>query len=262
MRFSQVITNILSNAVKFTPDGGNISMNVTAAELDSSSVLIQVSVTDSGIGISAQQQRGIFTAFEQAEKDTSRKYGGTGLGLALSKKLVEMMGGDITFSSQLGVGSTFVFTCRFAVSSDADAPPPVSDETEAIDELEPDFSGKRILVVEDIEINREILSALLEPTNAEIYEAVDGSGAVSAFLEHSPDIILMDLQMPEVDGYEATQRIRASGAKNAKSVPIIAMTANVFKEDVARCLDAGMNDHLGKPVDLPELMRKLKHYLK
>jgi CheY-like chemotaxis protein len=257
-RFSQVLTNILSNAVKFTPDGGKISVEVTAAEINPESVLVQVSVTDSGIGISEDQQQNIFTAFEQADKDPSRKYGGTGLGLALSKKLVELMGGGISFKSASGMGSTFTFTCRFAVASeDSISSEPLSEPQEN----EPNLSGKRILIAEDIEINREILAALLEPTNAEIFEAVDGNDAVDVFLRCSPDIIFMDLQMPEVDGYEATRRIRASGAKNAKTVPIIAMTANVFKEDVERCLDAGMNDHLGKPVDLSEMMRKLRKYL-
>jgi CheY-like chemotaxis protein len=353
---------------------------------------IQISVTDTGIGISAEQQAKLFQSFEQAESGTTRKYGGTGLGLAISKSIVEMMGGKIWVQSENGKGSTFAFTiklmrgsekkqdhlssdinwknvrimaidddpdilvyfkeigqrfgvfCDTAISGDealalverngdyhiyfVDWKMPgmdgiqltyrlkarqsensvvimisaaewttIADEAkkagvdkflskplfpssiadiineclsldirqieEAQTVIEGLFSGRRILLVEDVEINREIVQALLEPSELEIDCAENGREAVRMF-SNAPekyDMIFMDVQMPEMDGYEATRRIRALNLPKAKTIPIVAMTANVFREDVERCIESGMNSHVGKPLDFNEVMKRLRTYL-
>jgi len=216
-------------------------------------------VTDTGIGISDEQQSRLFSSFEQAESSTSRKFGGTGLGLAISKHIVELMGGKIWLESRPGAGSTFTFTVLLKRGKEENAE---SSPHKAASEQQVSFKGRRILLAEDVEINREIVIALLEPTEIEIDCAVNGKEAVRMF-SHKPksyDLILMDLQMPEMDGFEATHQIRSIEGQ-LKRVPIIAMTANVFKEDIEKCLKVGMNDHIGKPLDFNEVMEKLKYYL-
>jgi signal transduction histidine kinase/CheY-like chemotaxis protein len=230
---------------------------------------IKVRVADTGIGISAEQQIRLFSSFTQADSSTSRKFGGTGLGLAISKRIVEMMGGRIWVESEPGKGSVFSFVVPLKKGT---AP---AEETTAAragttgqagteQPEEPTFEGFRILLAEDVEINREIVLALLEPTGVSVECAENGNRAVRIF-NASPgafDFIFMDIQMPEMDGYEATRAIRASSAPNAATIPIIAMTANVFKEDVEKCLEAGMNGHVGKPLDFDEVMDLLKTYLR
>jgi len=397
-RLAQVITNLLSNAVKFTPEHGSISLDTQLLSEDDGICIIKTSVTDSGIGISAEQQAHLFQAFQQAESHTSRKFGGTGLGLSISKSIVSMMGGEIWIESELDKGSTFAFTIKvergsnkkdallnsdinlenvrvlvvdddpdvlmfftrvmeqFGISCDtasngrdalelvmqnglyniyfidwkmpdmngieltnelkkkayvpgeaiaimisAAAWSEIEDEVkesgvdkflpkplfpshvadiinecigykekqveeaygDGIDDDDPDFSGYRILLAEDMEVNREIALILLEPTNLAVDCAENGVEAVELFIKNHAlyDLIVTDIQMPEMDGYEATRRIRSSGLPKAQSIPIIAMTANVFKEDIEKCLSAGMNDHIGKPIDPDELFEKLKQYL-
>jgi PAS domain S-box-containing protein len=391
-RIAQVITNLLGNAVKFTPEHGAINLTVRLAEKKDNLCTLQVSVSDTGIGISPEQQTKLFRSFEQAESSTTRKYGGTGLGLAISKNIVEMMGGSIWIQSEPGKGSTFTFTIQLergkeekrgllpsdinlknirimAVDDDTDVlsffmevtqgfglscDTAVSGEKalELIDQKDgyhiyfidwkmpgidgiqlareikarkPEnsivtmisaaewgaiakeakaagvdnflskplfpstiaevineclgvkqqaevtqtadikgiFAGRRILLAEDVEINREIVQALLEPTKLEIDCAENGTEAVSMFTE-SPDkydMIFMDIQMPEMDGYEATRRIRLLDNPKAKTIPIIAMTANVFKEDIEKCLAFGMDSHVGKPLDFNEVLNRLHSYL-
>jgi signal transduction histidine kinase/DNA-binding response OmpR family regulator len=391
-RLAQVITNLLGNAVKFTPERGNISLAVRLAQTVNNLCTLQVSVSDTGIGINPEQQAKLFRSFEQAESDTTRKYGGTGLGLAISKSIVEMMGGHIGIRSEPGKGSTFVFTIQamrgteeksgllsadinlknvriIAVDDDPDVlayfteithgfgvmcdvatsgkealeladrkggyhiyfidwrmpamdgiqlareiksrateqsivimisalewsavaneakaagvdkflskplfPSSIAEvinECLGVDKQQAErskaadiagiFAGRRILLVEDVEINREIVMTLLEPTGPEIDCAVNGAEAVRVFAR-APlkyDIIFMDIQMPEMDGYEATRRIRALEAENGagRRTPIVAMTANVFKEDIERCLDAGMDSHVGKPLDFEEVLDRLR----
>jgi signal transduction histidine kinase len=279
-RLSQVITNLLSNAVKFTPDHGTVSLEAELEEPaagDSEAPVppeagegeeyrIKIRVADTGIGISAEQQARLFSSFTQADSSTSRKFGGTGLGLAISKRIVEMMGGRIWVESEPGKGSAFSFAvplkqgtapaeeaaARTGSGGQAEGGPPEAD----------DFRGFRILLAEDVEINQEIVLALLEPTGVSIECAENGNMAVRIF-NASPDafdIIFMDIQMPEMDGYEAARAIRASPAPKAAAVPIIAMTANVFKEDVEKCLEAGMNGHLGKPLNFDEVLKLLRIY--
>ena len=259
-RLVQVVTNLLSNAVKFTPEQGSIGLCAKLKGQDGERCNIEVSVTDTGIGISEEQKQKLFQSFEQADNGISRRFGGTGLGLAISKKIVELMGGDIGVESQPGNGSRFTF---HITAQQAQILNSVGTETAQQGE-EFSFEGLRILLVDDIEINREILMALLESSGAVFTCAENGLMAVELF-ERSPDdfdMILMDIQMPELDGYGATKRIRAMEYPHAKAIPIIAMTANVFREDVNRCLESGMNAHLGKPLEITEVIRMIKRFYK
>ncbi|MDR1863769.1 MAG: PTS transporter subunit EIIC [Treponema sp.] len=255
-RLSQVITNLLSNAVKFTPEGGTIRLDFGLLEEAGGVCTIQISVTDSGIGISPEQQSRLFTSFEQADSGTSRKYGGTGLGLAITKRIVELMGGGIRIESELGKGAAFIFTVKLkrAELPVEDAPKPAAAGRNL------NLRGLRILLAEDVEINREIVGALLEPTGVTVDYAEDGKEALRMFSEDPDryDLIFMDVQMPGMDGYAATRKIREFEAAAGRGpVPIIAMTANVFREDIEKCLAAGMNDHVGKPLNLKEVLEKL-----
>jgi signal transduction histidine kinase/DNA-binding response OmpR family regulator len=399
-RLAQVITNLLGNAIKFTPELGTIGLDTRFLGEVDGICTVQISVSDTGIGISPEQQEKLFMSFEQAESSTTRKFGGTGLGLSISKSIVEMMGGKIRIESELDEGATFIFTiqakrgadtgqgllshginwtnvrilaiddeqdildyfkeityefgvlCDTAISGkeaigmvekngayhiyfvdwkmpdmdgielanelktrlSADSvvimisaaewttiaekakkagvdkflskplfPSSIADAiSEALglrmqaEEMHKDirgiFEGRRILLVEDVDVNREIVQALLEPTGLKIDCAENGLVAVQMFSE-APDIydmILMDVQMPEMDGYEATRRIREIEAKNATSVPlserpksvtIVAMTANVFREDIEKCLEAGMDNHLGKPLNFDQVLDRLRTYL-
>ncbi|MDR3341704.1 MAG: response regulator [Treponema sp.] len=395
-RLAQVITNLLSNAVKFTPEQGAIRLTTSLLKETDGLCVIQIQVTDTGIGISKEQQSHLFSSFQQADSGISRKFGGTGLGLAISKRIVEMMGGTLWIHSALGRGSTFGFTVqvkrsaedhprsllspginwnniRVLVVDDApevleyfteilqgfgltcDAVPrgelaiemmsvnrpynlyfvdwkmpgingieltrwikernqrdsvvimisatewtiieedakkagvdkflskPLfpTDIADCINEclgihtnMQPvesgpsdevgSFEGRYMLLADDVEINREIVIALLESTALTIDCAENGVEVLKLFnaAPDSYDVIFMDVQMPEMDGYEATRRIRALDAPHAKKVPIIAMTANVFQEDIAKCLECGMNDHLGKPLDFDDVLVKLHKYLK
>jgi signal transduction histidine kinase/CheY-like chemotaxis protein len=399
-RLAQVVTNLLSNAVKFTPEGGTIRLDAELVRKEGACCILRISVKDSGIGISPEQQGKLFASFVQADSSTSRKFGGTGLGLAISRRIVEMMGGNIRVESEPDKGSTFTFTLRLnevaetpqekqkpvdwgavrVLAADDDpgireyfadiaerlgffcqtasgggealaliqqngaydiyfvdwkmpgidgielarkiqetAPGgsrpvtimisaadwnAIEDEAKAagVDGFLPKplfpsgiadcisrclgaveqatvpkgaampaerFEGKKLLLAEDVDINREIVLTLLEPTGLAIDCAENGKEALDLFTASpgSYHMIFMDVQMPEMDGYEATRQIRVfeAGLKKEKPgytpVPIIAMTANVFKEDIEHCLAAGMNGHVGKPLDLDDVMDKLRQYL-
>jgi len=399
-RLAQVITNLLSNAVKFTPEDGFVRLETRFISKEEDVFTIQICVKDSGIGISTQQQRQLFQSFQQAESGTSRRYGGTGLGLIISKNIVELMGGSIELNSELGKGSSFIFTFKakkgikrtpglseigvnwnnvkiMAVDDDPEIlayfkeliggfgtkcdiassgqqalaligingmydiyfvdwkmpdmdgiklakelkakskspehtiiimisaaewstvadeakkagvdrflskplfPSAIADAiSEAIGMHESQktektgyngiFEGFKVLLAEDVEINREIVTSLIEPTLLEVDCAENGAEAVAMF-QKSPDkynLILMDVQMPEMDGYEATEKIRQienelpDNSIPRKRIPIIAMTANVFREDVERCITAGMNEHIGKPLDMDEFIGVMRKYLK
>ena len=392
-RLSQVIANLLSNAVKFTDDEGTIHLDSKLLAEEGGMCRLQIEVCDTGIGITEEQKSRLFHSFEQAEAGTARKFGGTGLGLTISKRIVELMDGDIWVESEPGVGSRFVFTAllkrgsekrgslladevnwgnirllavddepeilRFFLdvsknlqiscdvastaeeaiellrkddnynifcfdyrlpgmdgieltryvraktnhksvvllfsSIDRDAientarsagvdkflPKPlfqsalvdlineslgsknISDSDEGVIEFA-DYTGHTILLAEDVEINREIVLALLESTNLIVDCAENGVKATELYEAHPSkyEIIFMDLQMPEMDGFEATRHIRSLEYPQARSVPIVAMTANVFKEDIERCIEAGMNDHIGKPINLEDVLAVLKKYLR
>jgi signal transduction histidine kinase/CheY-like chemotaxis protein len=272
-RLTQVLTNLLSNAVKFTPENGSVSLDAVFEKEEQGLCFLKIAVTDTGIGISREQQARLFNSFQQADSATSRKFGGTGLGLAISKRIAEMMGGTIQIESEPGKGSSFIFYFRIprGTSQVTDtAKLPAEGQLEISNAI---FEGRRILLAEDVEINREIVLTLLEPSKISIDCAENGIEAVRLFSAHPDqyDLIFMDVQMPDMDGYEATRRIRAleaalgekqtqvSGA--SQGIPIIAMTANVFREDVEKCLAAGMNDHVGKPLSYEDILEKLTKYI-
>jgi signal transduction histidine kinase/CheY-like chemotaxis protein len=254
-RLAQVITNLLSNAVKFTPEGGKIHLETSLMEENGENCELRVEVADNGIGIPMEEQERMFRPFEQAESGTSRKYGGTGLGLVISKRIVESMGGRIWVESEPGKGARFIFTVKALRGKEG------SDdalETSAAANAGA-FEGKRLLLAEDIEINREIFIILLENSGLIIDCAENGKEAFD-MVEAAPnkyDLVFMDIQMPIMDGLEATRRIR----EISQNIPIIAMTANVFKDDIDSYLAAGMDDHLGKPLDIEMVFEKLHKYL-
>jgi len=256
-RLTQVITNLIGNAVKFTPENGSIKFHAEYLGEEEGVCAIKFSISDTGIGISREQQINLFQSFHQAENSTSRKYGGTGLGLSISKNIVEMMDGRIWIESELGEGATFAFIIKVRRAKEKAQAEFYNSRITA------QFSGRHILLAEDMEINAEIIKALLEPTKIIIDTAGNGEEAVKMFRE-APDkysMIFMDVQMPLMDGYEATRIIRSIDIPQAKSIPIIAMTANVFREDIEKCLAVGMNSHIGKPLYLDDVLDKLGAYL-
>ncbi|MCL2749446.1 MAG: ATP-binding protein [Coriobacteriia bacterium] len=267
-RLTQVITNLLSNAVKFTPEEGSIHLEARLLSEEDDKCFLEISVTDTGIGITREQSARLFHSFEQADAATSRKYGGTGLGLAISKRIVELMGGDIWIESEPGQGSKFIFTAMLSKIPDSLngelSKEHFPEETVRSSAEAYDFSQFTILLAEDVEINCEIVLALLEPTKINTVCVDNGLQAITAF-EKNPskfDMIFMDVQMPELDGYEATRYIRSLPYPKAQQIPIIAMTANVFREDIEKCLAAGMNGHIGKPLVLNELLAVLEQNLR
>ncbi len=263
-RLAQVVTNYLSNAIKFTPSGGVICLEAALEDEKDGVCTLCVTVTDNGIGISEEHQKRLFTSFEQAESSTARKFGGTGLGLAISKHILDMMGGTVGVKSTLGEGSTFLFRVPLKRCAKTQCDAAQSGEMPAVDGTVPDFSSHCVLLAEDVEVNREIVQSLLEPTRLNIVSAANGIEALRLYNEGPEEysLILMDIQMPLMDGLEATRRIRALAQERARRVPIVAMTANVFREDIEKCMAAGMNGHLGKPLIYDDLIAILRQYLR
>jgi CheY-like chemotaxis protein len=260
LRLKQVLINLLGNAVKFTHDGGRIrfsAVRVEPASVEGGKIRVHFVVSDSGIGMKREQMDSLFMAFEQADNTISSRFGGTGLGLAISQNLIKQMGGLITVESTFGEGSTFEFTL------DLDIAEGIKQKTDQI-AMAVQFPGKHILLAEDIDINRIILSELLADTKLVIDEAMDGHDALKIFANSKPgyySLIFMDVQMPNMDGHEATRRIRQLNREDAQTVPIIAMTANAYREDIDRALASGMNDHLAKPIDISEVLGTLGKWL-
>ncbi len=249
-RLQQALLNYATNAVKFT-ERGRITLRVLPGEESESSLLVRFEVQDTGVGIPPEAQSRLFSSFEQADSSTTRMHGGTGLGLSITRKLAHLMGGDAGVQSTPGAGSTFWFTARLGKgATDVMARPVPSGELhEAI--LMRDYRGMRVLVVEDEPINREIAIALLEEAGLSVDFAADGLEAVEQVDRERYDLVFMDMQMPRLDGLEATSRIRESAA--GRTLPIIAMTANAFVEDRTRCFAAGMDDFITKPIE-PETL--------
>ncbi|MDR1581246.1 MAG: response regulator [Synergistaceae bacterium] len=253
MRLSQVVINFISNALKFTESGG-VTLDVREVSRDSEKILLRVAVTDTGIGMSDETVSRIFSPFEQADSSMSRKYGGTGLGLSISGSIIKLMDSEICVESSPGHGSCFSFQAWFDLdTSSASAEAAAEDET-----WDQDFSGSHIMIVDDVQINREIIATFLDGTGAVCDCASDGQEAVGMFAaseENYYDLILMDVQMPVMDGCEATRLIRGMERGDAKTVTIIALTANVLKEDLQEALASGMDGYAGKPVEYATIMK-------
>jgi PAS domain S-box-containing protein len=260
-RLRQALLNLLSNAVKFTPRG-SISLRAILLEQSSAEVAVRFEVEDTGIGISATEQSRLFSAFEQADDSTTRKYGGTGLGLAITRRLAELMGGTAGVSSVPGQGSTFWFSARLRPGQGTE-PAELRDEKQAQEAQARSalqaFAGKRLLIVDDVDLNRELILALLEETGLQCDSAVDGAQAVEMAGAVDYDVCLMDMQMPIMDGLAATRAIHALPGRQSSRV--IAMTANIFEEDRNSCREAGMVDFLAKPLNPALLYATLARWL-
>ncbi len=258
LRLGQILLNLAGNAVKFT-DAGSITLRVRVEELGGDELRLRIDVKDTGIGIAAEDQKRLFTAFEQADGSMTRKYGGTGLGLAISRRLARMMGGDIDVTSRPGAGSTFRLHVTLRKATGAVAPAPTSGPGTTEARLQAEFGGTRILLAEDEPTNRDVARWLLEDRGLVVDLAEDGAQAVDLASRTRYALILMDMQMPRLNGVDATRAIRA--LPGHERTPILAMTANAFAEDRQVCLDAGMDDHIGKPVDPDLLFEVLLHWL-
>ena len=254
----RVMMNILSNAVKYNKENGQIY--VSCVEIPSEQpemTTMEFVCRDTGIGMAEEFQKHIFEPFAQEHTGSRAKFAGTGLGMAISKKLVEEMGGTITFESKKGVGSTFVIRVPFKIDLDADK------REESKDVSEKSIKGMHVLLAEDNELNMEIAEFLLQNEGAEVTKAWNGQEIVELFRKSEAgefDVILMDIMMPIINGYEAAKRIRSLDREDAKKIPIIAMTANAFTEDRIRAKEAGMDEHIAKPIDV-ELLIKVIHKL-
>jgi PAS domain S-box-containing protein len=258
LRTQQALANYASNAIKFT-ESGSICLRVVVLEDRQDDALLRFEVEDTGIGIADDALARLFSSFEQADNSTTRRYGGTGLGLAITKKFAQLMGGDVGANSFPGQGSLFWFTARFKKSGcESLAASPVP-QTDAGTLLRRDYFGARILLAEDEPINGEIAQMLLADVGLVADLADNGAKAVDFARRNDYAAILMDMQMPEMDGLEATRQIRKQISE--RETPIIAMTANAYAEDRARCLEAGMNAFLSKPVNPEELYAVLLHWI-
>ncbi len=264
LRVKQILLNLLSNAMKFTPENGQITLTVRQETKRNGNVQTRFQVQDTGIGMTKDFMDRIFIPFEQQDASISRKYGGTGLGLSISEQLTDMMGGKIEVESEEGCGTTFTVVIPFEVAEKIDkAKNEMTDQkqelSKAVEEYE--FEGACILLAEDNAMNMEIAVHILEHVNLSVEKAENGRIAWEKFMEAQPgtyQAILMDIHMPEMDGYEATKAIRRADRPDAKTIPIIALTADVFQEDIEKIHQAGMNEHVAKPFVIKELYAKLE----
>ena len=253
LHLRQVFINILGNSVKFTPDGGKIYFRAWEKEFTEDKVLYRFELADTGIGMKAEYLPHLFEAFSQEDEGTRTTYKGTGLGMAITKEFVELMGGTIKVESKLNEGTRFTIEIWFDIDQDARM-------GESQVDLQIDLVGMKVLLVDDIELNLEIAECMLEDEGAEVTSVMNGQEAVDAFGENPPgtfDMIIMDIMMPVMDGITAAKTIRAMDRPDAKKIPIIAMTANAYEEDIQKTHDAGMNAHLSKPIDIDLMLKTL-----
>ena len=257
LHLRQILQNIMGNALKYNKENGSITVGCRETTFDGTSAVYEFVCSDTGIGMSEEFQKKAFEPFAQ-ENDTARtNYVGTGLGLAIVKELIERMGGTITLKSKKGEGTTFTIRMRFDI--DADYHEDVSDSSEG----DISVSGMKILLVEDNDLNMEIAEYMLKDEGALVTEAWNGREALDTYLASVPDeydVILMDIMMPVMSGLEAARAIRESGRPDARNIPIIAMTANAFMDDVSRSREAGMNGHISKPLNINEFIKTVKKY--
>jgi CheY-like chemotaxis protein len=259
LRLGQILLNLVGNAIKFTQQGEVI---LRARSVGETPAVMQVrfEVSDTGIGIDAETQSRLFQSFEQADNSMTRKYGGTGLGLAICKRLVQLMGGEIGVNSVPGQGSTFWFVVPLNKQEPGAVLPALgSVSLTAEQRLQTEYAGARVLLAEDEPISQEVARGLLEDVNLVVDIAEDGQQALELMRRNRYALILMDMQMPVLNGVETTRAIRADSLN--RTTPILAMTANAFDEDRDTCLDAGMNDHIAKPVDPEQLYETLLTWL-
>lgn len=256
VRVREILVNVLSNAVKFTRDGGTITFSASCAPLEPGKIRVTYVISDTGIGMSEEFQQHIFEEFTQENSGARTQYKGTGLGMSIVKKYVDMLQGTISMESRKGEGTTFTVTLPMELTE----APVQPEKPETVD-----LSGLRILLVEDNDLNAEIAQAYLKKEGVLVTRASNGQEAVEIFSQAQPgtfDGILMDIMMPMMDGLTATRAIRSLGRPDAKTIPILAMTANAFEEDAQKCLEAGMNAHLSKPLDVRRLFAALGQYCK
>jgi hypothetical protein len=258
LRLRQILFNLTGNALKFTTSG-SITVRSELSERRADSLSLRFAIDDTGIGIDPVDQGRLFEAFEQADGSTTRQYGGTGLGLAICKRLARMMGGDVGVISQPGSGSTFWFTASFPTTSEESEPKTSAPAESAESRLQNECAGMRVLLVEDEPVNQEVSRGLLEEVDLVVNVASDGKQALELCQAQPYDLILMDIQMPVLNGIDASRLIRE--LPGHRETPILAMTANVFEQDRQDCLAAGMNDHIGKPVDPERLFSTLLYWL-
>lgn len=263
LHLRQILLNILGNSVKYTRDGGCITLTADEKSVPEDGTLrLRLVIADNGIGMSEQFQKEIFQPFTRADNTAHSEMRGTGLGMAITKKLVDLMDGDIRVQSRLGEGSTFTVLLPLEIDPEARAAPRGGEQDA---DAAADIAGMQILLVEDNELNREIATILLEDKGAVVTEAVNGKIALDTFRDHAPgtyDLILMDVMMPVMNGLEAARAIRALPRPDAQSIPILAMTANAFAEDVANTRAAGMNEHLSKPLNIEKVIRTIAAHRK
>ena len=258
-QLSRALMNMLSNACKFTPEGGSVTLTMRRVEKQEDTVTCAFSVQDTGIGMSPEFAKKLFTPFERENTSTVSKVQGTGLGMAITKSFVDKMGGTITVDSRQGEGTTLTMRLCFPLAA-----PEAQPDAEAEKENQPDFSGIHLLLAEDNPINQEIAIMLLTQEGFQVDCVEDGKAAVEAVVQAQPgtyDAVLMDIQMPVMNGYQAARSIRALDDPARANIPILAMTADAFQEDQKAAKDAGMQGHISKPVDPKQMLAELRRVL-
>lgn len=264
LRINQIIINLVSNALKFTPAGGQVTLNIKASQTPDSNVQLEFTITDTGIGMSGEFMQRMFEPFEQAD-ESSMQYGGTGLGLAICHNLVKMMDGTIKVSSTPGRGTQFTVVLTLERPAGDALPLPEEENPPSLPENTDFLKGHRILIAEDNQLNAEIVMAMLESTGAVLEHAANGKEAVDIFRKSPPgsySMILMDVQMPEMNGMDATEAIRELRRPDAATIPVIALTANAFKKDMDAAFESGMNGYITKPIDMNRLYETIYTFLR